>query len=171
MALAIAPLPPASQITKRRADIQNRVQRTDPFRFVVCKLPIIQARDRRRAGSDQSNPHRCVCSRRKCFIAGGKFVKIEHRRNRPCAERHIGYDRMQGMTEPRSVQKVPHFLRDRILLIERDLRGRIQRRFDRLEPFLFVDQVSYAFHTSKSKHEAALVRPISPRIRAATIRL
>ncbi len=68
------------------------------------------------------------------------------------------------------MQKIPHFLRNRIFLIERDLRGRIQRRFNWLEPFLFVDQVSYAFHTSKSKHGAALVRPISPRIRAATIR-
>ena len=159
MALTIAPLPPTSQITKSRADIENGVQRTDPFRFVVCELPVVQARDRRRAGSDQPNPHRCVGSWRKCFIAGGKFVEIQRRRNRPCAQRHIGYDRMQGMTEPCSMQKIPHFLRDRILLIERYLCGRIQHRFDRLEPFLFVDQVSYAFHTSKSKHGAALVRP------------
>src|ERR1700730_3793118 len=133
---------PRTEIAKRRTDVQNRVQRADAFWFIIRELPIVQTWNRCCAGADQTNPHRRIGARRGGCVTCRKFIETKKRRGGPSSERPISQKRMQWMTKPCSVQNVSHLLRDRVFLIERNLRRGIERSLDRLQPLLFVDQIS-----------------------------
>jgi hypothetical protein len=133
-------------------------------------LPVIQASDGSRSCTDQTDPNRSISASRKSFIISRQFIEIERGRRRPCSKRDIGQDRMERMSEPRSMQKVSHLLRDRIFLVERNFRRCVERCFNRLEPFLFVDQISDAFHAFRFELRCMTGSArISPPIRAGTI--
>jgi hypothetical protein len=106
---ATAAVAPGRGIQARDDRVQRAVEQAGAPSVVVRVLPVGQPRHRRAECADEADTDaRPGCCSEPGGPRGQRITSVEHERDRPRPDRHVGERRVQRVPQPRPVQQVAH---------------------------------------------------------------
>lgn len=115
--------------------------------------PVVQTRDRCADGGNQAHTEREVSTSAVRLVAGCDFARVQCERGRPGADRNIGENRVERMTQPGSMKGIFRRLPGGTRLSKQRADSLAKGLADRIKPWLIRDD----FHVCLCHHNLPIL--------------